>query len=72
VREIRPLRARWRGLETECWRALNGHEAGNGQEPPAHHRASPRPYPAGASAPTFARASQLPKATGSPSPDLSG
>jgi hypothetical protein len=29
VREIRTLRARWRGLETEPRTSLNGHEGGN-------------------------------------------
>jgi hypothetical protein len=29
VREIRTLRARWRGLETESRSGLHGHERGN-------------------------------------------
>ena len=29
MREIRMLRARWRGLETELRMSLNGHEGGN-------------------------------------------
>ena len=48
VREIRLLRSRWRGLETESRLGLHGHERGN----PGHrqgnnltdHRAGPRPY----------------------------
>ena len=48
MREIRLLRSRWRGLETELRSGLLGHERGN----PGHrqglnltdHRASPRPY----------------------------
>ncbi len=47
MREIRMLRAMWRGLETEPRTTLHGHEGGN----PGHsqgnvltgHRASPRP-----------------------------
>jgi hypothetical protein len=47
VREIRTLRAMWRGLETESWTTLLGHEGGNPghrQGETYHHRASPRPY----------------------------
>ena len=48
MREIRLLRSRWRGLETESRLELHGHERGN----PGYrqglnltdHRASPRPY----------------------------
>jgi len=48
VREIRLLRSRWRGLETESRLGLHGHERGNpGHRQDLHltdHRASPRPY----------------------------
>jgi hypothetical protein len=47
VREIRTLRAKRRGLETESRTTLIGHERGNpghGQGKTYHHRASPRPY----------------------------
>jgi hypothetical protein len=48
VREIRLLRSRWRGLETESRLGLHGHERGNpgyGQDLNlTDHRASPRPY----------------------------
>ncbi len=48
MREIRMLRSRWRGLETESRLGLNGHERGNpgyGQDIDlTDHRASPRPY----------------------------
>jgi len=48
VREIRMLRSRWRGLETESRLGLHGHERGNLGHRQDHdltdHRASPRPY----------------------------
>jgi len=48
VREIRMLRSRWRGLETESRSGLCGHERGNPGHRQDHdltdHRASPRPY----------------------------
>ncbi len=48
MREIRMLRSRWRGLETESRLGLHGHERGNlgyGQDLSLMgHRASPRPY----------------------------
>jgi hypothetical protein len=47
VREIRTLRSNGRELETEPWRPLHGHEAGNGgysQGNAYRHRASSRPY----------------------------
>jgi hypothetical protein len=48
VREIRMLRSRWRGLETESRLDLHGHEWGNPGHRQDHdltdHRASPRPY----------------------------
>ncbi len=48
MREIRMLRARWRGLETESRLGLHGHERGNPGYRQGHdltdHRASPRPY----------------------------
>ena len=48
MREIRMLRSRWRGLETESRSGLRGHERGNPGYRQDHdltdHRASPRPY----------------------------
>jgi hypothetical protein len=48
VREIRLLRSRWRGLETESRLGLHGHERGNPGHRQDHdltdYRASPRPY----------------------------
>jgi hypothetical protein len=48
VREIRLLRSRWRGLETESRLGLHGHEWENPGYRQGHdltdHRASPRPY----------------------------
>jgi len=47
VREIRTLRALWRGLETGSRTTLHGHEGGNPgyrQGETYDHRASPRPY----------------------------
>ena len=48
VREIRLLRSRWRGLETESRLGLHGHERGNPGYRQDHdltdYRASPRPY----------------------------
>jgi len=47
VREIRTLRAMWRGLETESRTTLHGHEGRNPgyrQGEAYDHRASPRPY----------------------------
>ena len=48
MREIRMLRSRWRGLETESRLGLRGHERGNPGHRQDHdltdHRASPRPY----------------------------
>ncbi len=48
MREIRMLRSRWRGLETESRLGLHGHERGNPGHRQDHdltdHRASPRPY----------------------------
>ena len=48
MREIRMLRSRWRGLETESRLGLHGHERGNPGYRQGHdltdHRASPRPY----------------------------
>jgi hypothetical protein len=48
VREIRLLRSRWRGLETESRSGLHGHERGNPGHRQDHdltdYRASPRPY----------------------------
>ena len=48
MREIRLLRSRWRGLETESRLGLHGHERGNPGHRQGHdltdHRASPRPY----------------------------
>ncbi len=50
MREIRMLRSRWRGLETESRLGLRGHERGNPGHRQDHdltdHRASPRPYQA--------------------------
>jgi hypothetical protein len=50
VREIRLLRSRWRGLETESRLGLHGHERGNPGHRQDHdltdYRASPRPYQA--------------------------
>ena len=46
--DIRLLRSRWRGLETESRLGLHGHERGNPGYRQGHdltdHRASPRPY----------------------------
>ena len=46
--DIRLLRSRWRGLETESRLGLHGHEGGNPGYRQDHnltdHRASPRPY----------------------------
>jgi len=54
VREIRMLRSRWRGLETESRLGLRGHERGNPGHRQDHdltdHRASPRPYRGGKTA----------------------
>ncbi len=51
VREIRLLRSRWRGLETESRLGLHGHERGDPGYRQGHdlteHRASPRPYRVG-------------------------
>ncbi len=47
MREIRMLRARRRGLETELRMTLNGHEGripDTAKGSPKGHRASPRPY----------------------------
>ncbi len=48
MREIRMLRAMWRGLETGLRTTLHGHEGGNPgyghKGSPTDHRASPRPY----------------------------
>ena len=48
MREIRLLRSRWRGLETESRLGLHGHERGNPGYRQGHnltdYRASPRPY----------------------------
>ena len=50
MREIRMLRSKWRGLETESRLGLHGHERGNPGHRQGHdltdHRASPRPYQA--------------------------
>jgi hypothetical protein len=58
VREIRMLRSRWRGLETESRLGLYGHERGNPGYRQGHgltdHRASPRPYQASGVAPVWA------------------
>src|SRR6185437_3687874 len=46
MRETRLSGSMWRGPETERWRTLPGHEAGNGgdrQGSPTRHRAGPRP-----------------------------
>ncbi len=46
--DIRMLRSKWRGLETESRLGLHGHERGNPGYRQDHdltdHRASPRPY----------------------------
>ncbi len=46
MREVCLSCSMWRGPETERWRTLHGHEAGNGrygQGSPVRHRAGPRP-----------------------------
>jgi hypothetical protein len=47
VREIRTLRAMWRGLETELritYTGTKGETPDTDKADPASHRASPRPY----------------------------
>ena len=45
MREIRTLRANWRGLETEPRSTLHGHEAGNGGHGQGPTYGSPRQPP---------------------------
>ena len=50
MRQIRMLRAMWRGLETGLRRLLHGHARGNpdtAKELPTDNRASSRPYQGG-------------------------